>query len=417
MDINLGVSLIRRREEMYNFYYRGIGDRVKKRRKELYLTQESLAKGICSNTYISKIENNKIVVNKEHLFLIMERMGLPIDRIGFPEKMVESLEKSIKYFFYKDLESYQELYEEVDKYEYGILVFVIRLGYFILFEDFENAKIIYDDMYRYLSSLEDFGFATFLIYGCFYNVAVNDYQTARMILESIKDKMHNDEMLYGLYTYLKFVVYGNLNLINYSRDGLDIARNIFMSHGNLKRMNDTLVISNTFKAIEGSHKIVKFENNQLSSLTKTEKNNYLIVLAYSSGRILEYLEKMDPEGDNYLMGLYLKANHLFNISKFEEYKEVKKTINDLHYQRKSDLDFGNILKLEENNDKSFLKDYLINYVLPYVTKNQNLYIMKIITNQIVDILSGKKRYKDALNYYKKYDSTKLRLQTCKKITL
>ncbi|XMB72728.1 helix-turn-helix transcriptional regulator [Mycoplasmatota bacterium WC30] len=416
MDINLGISLIRRREEMYNFYYRGIGDRVKKRRKQLRLTQESLAKGICSNTYISKIENNKIVINKEHLFLIMERMGLPIDHIGFPEKMLEYLEKSIRLFFYKDLESYKELYEEVSKYEYGILVFIVRLGYYILFEDFENAQTIYNDMYRYLSSLEDFGFATFLIYGCFYNVGINDFQTARIILESIKDNMHNDEMLFGLYSYLKFVVYGNLNLINYSRDALDVARNVFMSYGNTNRMNDTLVISNTFKAIEGSYKTINFEINQLSSLTKSERNYYLIILGHSSGKILEYLDYLDPKGDNYLTGLYLKANYLFNNKKFDEYKEVKKEINDLHYQHKAQLDFGNILKLEEDSDKSFLKDYLINYVLSYAVRIQNIYIMKEITNQIVDILANKKRYKDALNYYRKCEATIYKLQTHKKIT-
>ena len=46
----------------------------------------------------------------------MERMGMPTDNISLPEEMIDILKKSIKYFFYKDIESYKKLYLEIEKY-------------------------------------------------------------------------------------------------------------------------------------------------------------------------------------------------------------------------------------------------------------------------------------------------------------
>ena len=109
MQVFLKSSINKRKEEMHDFYYRGFGDRIKRKRKEMKLTQESIARGICSNTYLSKIENNRIAANKDHLFFIMEKVGLPTDNIGLPEEMILVLEKSIRHFFFKDLKSYQKL--------------------------------------------------------------------------------------------------------------------------------------------------------------------------------------------------------------------------------------------------------------------------------------------------------------------
>jgi len=417
MDIKLNMSIIRRKEEMYHFYYRAIGDRIKKRRTELNLTQEALARGICSNTYISKLENNKIVVNKEHLFLLMERMGLGFDQIGYPEKMVDILEKSIKYFFYKDVKAYTKLFEEIEKYEFGILIYVARLGYYVLTKDFVNAKIIYDDMYRYLNSLEEYGFAAFLIFGGFYNIGINDFQTARMTIETIEDKLQNDHILYGMYCYLKFIVYGNLHYFNCSRDALTIAENTFISYSNLTRIKELMFYKNIFYVYEQSFKCIELEYSYKNIVNKSDMNYYLILLSFTTNDKLDYLDLLEADGDYYIDGLFLKAKHLLDHNSEKEYKEIKKELNTLHYKTKSHLDYINLLKMYENSELTYVKDYLINYVLPYLVNNQNLFLMKFVINEIGRILENKKRYKDALLYTKKYDVYKYRFQTKKNITI
>ncbi|MCK5731592.1 MAG: helix-turn-helix transcriptional regulator [Tenericutes bacterium] len=416
MNINIKASIIKRREEMHNYYYQGFGDRIKRKRKELNLTQEVVAIGICSNTYVSKMENNKIVVNKEHLFLIMERMGMPTDNISLPEEMIDILKKSIEYFFYKDVESYEKLYLEIEKYDYGILLYVARFGYYILTNDVYNAKILYSDMYKYLNHLEDFGFTTFLIFSGFYNVMIRDYQSARMIIETIQNKIQNDEMIYALYSYLKFDVYGHLFLFNMSRDSLFIAENLFLNYKNIERMRDIFITLEIFHLYEESNNRSRNFKQNIQGLNNSDKNEYLVFLAIKADRPLEYLELLSKDGDYYLAGKFIVAKHYYRKGKIKEYKKVKKEINDLHYLQKSEIDYGNLLKLYEEDKKLYIKDYLINYVFPIVLKNQNLYLLKIVLEEISFILKEKNRYKDALAYLEKFQEIKNKLQFQQKIT-
>lgn len=58
------------------------------------LTQQELSVGICSITYLSKVENSKIVPNKETLTLLLERLDIDINKI-FEESfyVVNEMEK------------------------------------------------------------------------------------------------------------------------------------------------------------------------------------------------------------------------------------------------------------------------------------------------------------------------------------
>lgn len=52
-----------------------IGEYIKERRKELGITQEELAEGICTVTSISRIENGDRVPKSEHMRAILSRLG------------------------------------------------------------------------------------------------------------------------------------------------------------------------------------------------------------------------------------------------------------------------------------------------------------------------------------------------------
>ncbi|MDD3123350.1 MAG: helix-turn-helix transcriptional regulator, partial [Candidatus Izemoplasmatales bacterium] len=173
MDTRLLNELKRRRQEIYKFYYLEIGSAIRKKRLEHKLTQEDLAKGICSNTYLSKIEHNAIAVNKDSLFMIMERINMSTEEYGFPEEMVNYMEKSIDFFFKGDKSGFRTLYEDSLQYQFGILVEVSRLGYFVMIGDKINAKVLYDELHRYLCSVENYGITIFTLFSCFYHILMD----------------------------------------------------------------------------------------------------------------------------------------------------------------------------------------------------------------------------------------------------
>ncbi len=410
MDLNLKRKIMRRKESVYEFYYKNIGDKIRKTRIESNLTQEDLAKGICSNTYISKIENNKIAINQENLNLIMEKMDVPNNKIGIPEQMVDNLRDSFEYFFLKDIESYKLLFESLKNYDFGVLVSVIRLGYYVLTEKYEKAKHIYNDLFRYLNSLENYGFSIFVIYGVFYNIGVNDFRSARVLLISITDYLENNDKVLAMYYYSRYIVYGNLYQFILGREGLDLARLIFVKYSNCTRIIELAMYTNIFKVYEDSKNDIFVHKNYLQDLTPNQKNYYLLILSEIDSDSTYYLDKLDEKGDYYLFGLFKKAQIYYKKKMIKEYNQLKQKINVLHYQKKSKIDYYNILKLIESNQIIYLKDYLTNYVLPYITKKQNLYYYQNVIIVISDILKSRKRYKDALTYHMKYFCFKNKLQ-------
>ncbi|WP_052329671.1 helix-turn-helix domain-containing protein [Thermicanus aegyptius] len=56
-----------------------IGRLILRRRKELHLTQDALAVGICSTSYLSKIENGQVTPHTEVLSALLKRLGLDPD--------------------------------------------------------------------------------------------------------------------------------------------------------------------------------------------------------------------------------------------------------------------------------------------------------------------------------------------------
>jgi transcriptional regulator with XRE-family HTH domain len=401
----------KRRKEMCDFYYKGIGDRIKKKRLELNYTQESLAKGICSNTYVSKIENNRVIPNPEQLILIMEKMDMNVDEIGMPEKIVDYLEQSVEYFFFKDIDNYRKLFKRVSNLEFSSLVYIIRLGYYVLSENLEDARIYYDEISRYYNSLEDYGFATFLIYGCFYNVGVHDYQRARFILDLVKGKLRNDEMLYSLYSFLNYIVYGFLGLHSSAQMSLEIAKNIFIKEGNITRNIEILMYMNIFRVFEGTATEVKFHKSQFSYLCKEQKNLYLLVLSLSCNTGDEYLDLIDRDSKQYIRALFYKAIEYYHRKNKLKFMEMKNRLSESSANIKSELNYQDILKFYEANNLTMVKEHMINYILPFMTKIQNIYMINLISLELERIFSDKNRYKDALIYLKKCRNEVIKLQT------
>jgi len=407
----LNYQVSKRREEMYNFYYKGIGDRIKKRRLELKYTQALLAKGICSNTYVSKIENNRVVPNREQLMLIMEKMDMNMSEIGMPEQIVDYLDQSVRYFFFKDIESYEILFKKVQTLEFSSLVYIIRLGYFVLTENYEDAKIYYEEVTRYYNSLEDYGFATFLIYGSFYNIAVNDYKRARYILDLVKGRLRNDEMLYGLYSFLNYVTYGFLNLANSAQIFLGIAKDIFLREGNTKRSIEILMYMNIFRIYEGTTEGIRFNKSQLSFLARKQKNFYLFVLSMNSNSEEEFIELMDKDCVIYYKAVFFKAIKYIKNENNEKFLKMKKILLENASKDLFELDYIGLLKFYESKNSSMIKENLISHVLPYIIKKQNIYMIRLITLELERIFSEKNRYKDALKYGQKCRSVIKKLQT------
>lgn len=81
---------------MQNLY---VGEVIRRRRRELNLSQEALCYGICEVSTLSRIENGKSTPSRSKINALLQRLGLPDERyyaiVSKNEKEVEALRKEI----------------------------------------------------------------------------------------------------------------------------------------------------------------------------------------------------------------------------------------------------------------------------------------------------------------------------------
>ena len=394
----IAMELRKRKESLYQHYYSGIGHVLRKKRLSLNMTQEEVAHGICSNTYLSKIENNQVNVSEEHVFLLLEKMDGSIDDILLPEDLIYYLKEALKLFFFLDVDGYKEIYEKCKKYDLSVVILLINFGYYILTEDYDNGKIAYGEIFRYLCSLENYGLSVFFLFACYYSIGVRNYRETKAIIDLVDIDFRFDDIMFALFNFCKFIVYGSLELTTIAFESGNLAKSIFDKYMNFKRISEFFIWREMFKIFDGHLVEENIRFDVITNVCDSLRNLYLVVLASASSNPVIYLKYMSKEEENYSLGLFFVAKYYLENEDIESYKAILSEINSVHYQVGSKIDYGYILKLIKRNDEIYLKDYLINYVLTHAQKKCNLYFLRVTTDYISKILHGKKRYKDALSY-------------------
>jgi HTH-type transcriptional regulator, quorum sensing regulator NprR len=133
-----------------------IGKAIKFKRKESGLTQEELSNGICSITYLSKLENGKLdsQINDETLNLLCSRLGISQeDLTSDSEELLDLLFEWYEKICEQDLSQSADLYNKVQKkisnssnYETTIFFELFKLRYFIQKKDVGKSIKIHKDI-------------------------------------------------------------------------------------------------------------------------------------------------------------------------------------------------------------------------------------------------------------------------------
>jgi len=395
----LVTNLKKRKNKRYDFYYNTYGPIIKKRRLELKKTQEDVACSICSNTYISKAENNQVTIAKEQLSLIMERLDIPDQAYANPEELVYYLERVIEYYFYRDISQYQKLMDKIDGYHFHALVEVLKLGYYVLVKDYQSALKIYQQLLDYLSALEDLAFAVFLIFSADLCLKTNEFQLAKFLIDSL-DVIHmNYSELLPMYLYSKFRIYGRLCLPRESLRAYNQLVHILVDTGNILLMNECMICKNLFATMDGEGHQFKYLESLINEIDPEVVDEYLVIKAFNSKNPEYYVSLIkNKQSEMYLVALYVLARYYRKKKDESLYQEMIEKISEMRKTLDYEIDFNHLLELKESDQWIFYKEYLVNPCLKVAKTNENIYMMRHISQRIVDVLEKNNRYKDALNY-------------------
>lgn len=391
----------------YRSDYQEIGSFIKKKRKELNVTQDTISNGICSISYLSKMENNQIIPNEYYVKEIMSKLEVSE---SFYQKTLDDklyLSNMIKGIFFLDDDLVKSTFKEVEDIENNLVINLVKLGYYVYFhiEDDNQYVMMLENLVTNMNDLELY---TYLFLSSIYFISKENFKTALEILFLCnKISISND--------YLRALICENLYLAkqrllkkNCSYEDYKNAQDIYNKHHNTKRVVILALWEAYYLTKENPEKAITIINKIKESFNDESLQDFYflvkakILLAYNSYKdsVLS-LNRISNESAFF----YQKMILLYSICKIENdqgmLEEIRKILEDYkpdRFQLKHKV-FYHYLLLSSDED---IKEYLRDIAIPYSIKIDDYYGLKKYTKDVMDICINTSRYKEATQYYKKY---------------
>lgn len=313
-----------------------LGKRLLFYRKKNKLTQEVLAKGICSISYYSKIETGQITPSREIISLLCQRLGVNKSEIHLDRDSLLNIKEKFKAFSehlriknrYEIKSHYQDIVGEFSENQNPSIMFIVILAHLrmsLLENDYNQAKEYYKRMIEIIDYMdEDMTLYYKWTCGLYHYLLGNMEESLNYykLVEKEKDYPFKEEVYYQI-----SLIYSWQNNPYLSSDYAKKALEIFASKMNYEQCtNCHLILGVNFfklkeyeKATKIYHKILK----QASTNTnlKGKVYHYLGLLHSEVGQselaIRYYYEsyRFKDEVNTITSTLYLMAKEYYHLNK------------------------------------------------------------------------------------------------------
>lgn len=404
-----------------------IGQIIYNIRNERRMTQEHLAEGICSISYLSKIENDQSNSSDEILELLLEKLGFNIDDLyqnihAFKHK----LEKLSNLIDNKALNKASELYKEVNTTVNDIKdpttlcnYYLIKLKYLISTNSLDKAKTTLDfinEFYKKKSDSQEFLFQNLIGVLCSkrknYSEGLNHFKSAELL--GIENKLNLSVTYYNLaltYSHL----HNSSLAIYYAQNALRILQHDLNF---LKSIDCQIIIGLNFVRIKNYNEAKSIYTKALEQAELFNNNNTKALILHNLGYLnysikdydqayYYYMKSLDYKKINtedYLLTLYYLCKTLLDDSKKKEFLFwINKSFNIINeYPNLKKSEFSYLLKLMMLKVENY-EEYLVyseNEAFPYFLSTENYTQVLNLGNDLADFYSSKRMYKKANLIYK-----------------
>ena len=391
----------------YRSDFQEIGSFIKKKRKELNVTQDRISNGICSISYLSKIENNQIVPNEFYVKEIMSK--LEVNESFFQKTLDDKLylNNMIKGIFFLDDELVNDTFKEVEDIENNLVINLVKLGYYVYFniEDDNQYVMMLENL---VTNMNDLELLSYLYFSSIYFISKEKFKTTLEILFLCNKISINNDYLEALISENSYLAKQRLLKKNCSHDDFKNAKEVYNKYHNIKRVVNLALWEAHYLTEENPEKAIIIVKKIKESLQDVYLHDFyclvkakiLMAFNYYKDSVLS-LNKISNDSNFF----YQKTILLYSICKIdndqgmlEEIKILLQDYNPDKFQLKHKV-FYHYLLLNNEED---LKEYLRDIAIPYSIEIDDYYGLKKYTRDVMDICINTSRYKEATQYYKKY---------------
>ncbi|WP_110114182.1 tetratricopeptide repeat protein [Bacillus sp. CGMCC 1.16541] len=400
-----------------------IGTLISITRQGKEMTQEELAKGICSIPYLSKLENNRIEANDEIIELLLERLGydyglvmseqqlLNDEVLRWYEAMVDRRNETVQ--------NYAEELELKTKSIYNMTLLnnyrLAQFRYFLYEEKFSEARQLIEYFTRIkkkLTVVQSLYFHMFLgLYHCLlgdYAQGLDMFKKAEQMSEKIRYK--EPELSYNLALTHSHLHHPSLAII-YGYEALEMLNSASLF---LRSLDCQLLIAINYKRIKQFSQARQLFHNILSTAKKLDLKDMQAFCYHNLGNLYSEQKDHQKATTHYEESLFLKKQYSFSYLKTSYYlakelvaqndKEqaleiIQQSMKQLNNMPELEIKFQ-ILALEVDRNHAELENYLETVALPFFEAKEDLHYLLICYEQLANMHSNRFSYKKSSYYYK-----------------
>ncbi len=401
IDIKKVEKIIAKRKKEINFLKNNevLAIAIKNKRKEGELTQSEIAKGICSISYLSKIENGQCHPDNYYVKEIMTKMGMDLSDLNNKDYLFE-LKFFIDLMFEKnDLEMKRYLEKFITKGN-GASAVLIRLGGYLYFYSYPEALkeiIVLNNM---LKSLRDYELKALMYFIALYETDKYNFKVglnyveilSRFSVEHLSLNVLIDLLKYRIHVYLNHPI---------------LAYEMYLKLE--KAINEKMIFTRLYDLY--FYRILLLIFNELYeeaqiyiskiSLFKNAKNNeiYLLrgLIEKAYGNYEEAIEMLGMVKNNFKdeSTIYILECCAFmkNASLFRHYEKILNA-----KEIKSDY-LNVVMKVIESSlfdDLYNIKNTITQNIKLIETKSKYNYFYKIFLNYLVEFQAMNSKYKTVM---------------------
>lgn len=412
-----------------------IGSYIKLQRIQQGMTQDELANGIVSMSYLSKIENQRTEASPEVISLLCTRLGIEMDNekdITIKDKCEEwygmLFEVNDKQEIKTRYEELNELLQSVNSNNY-VLFEIHKVRYFLVMGDYDNALKQINSLNEISNTFDNVHlYYWYKFKGNYKSLTGDDNQAIKLYglaEEKIKQIDIKHEESADLY-YTIAVAHSKLRNSLESLDYAERAIEVFQIEYNFMRCAQCHVILGiSYRRLKLYDQAIK-NYNLAKHLGGLEQNNQIIQLANvnlgylhsskgdSHSAIKYYVEVVEDEGVDLptkLPAVTSLTKELYSIGDPEKSRSMLAKGMELFEESGSNETFKpyyyvlTIYRYAMDKDNVNFEKVLINEVIPYLTKHQQYVYLVDFAKMLGEHFEKQTKYKEAVKYYKLANST------------
>ncbi|MED1862578.1 helix-turn-helix transcriptional regulator [Fictibacillus nanhaiensis] len=412
-----------------------VGQRIRYYRKTKGLTQEELAQGICSVSYLSKIEKGDAKSSEEVINLLCDRLGISpeeVDNNEILEMLNEWNMMMVNRRFEEATEYYPALHEKmknVSNPEILIRFDLFLTRYYLVTDQLKEAQGKLNSLNQiqeqFSAELEFYFFQVTAMYNFFlnkYNEALDSIKKCEALFRKVNIKESEEAVLY----YQIALYYGQLyriTLVNYYAYK---AISIFDKEYNYSRSADCHILLAINNRRVRNYEQAEYHLNHALKYSKAfnDKSTTAIIfhnLGYVSSckkeskKAIEYIlksyklkQELNDINIQLITTIYLAAKEYFNIGDFTKslewinkgYEIIKNDdfVNNEYFYHLKILEFQ--IQYANQNTSKELEEFLSKEAIPYFDKLNTTEYLAANAELLADLYFDQGQYKKASHYYR-----------------